>query len=116
MSSRDKVLRRWVWDATSTIISLPPRQSSSRLMRPWDFLCHDCVSRVRRRTTINAQPALLTTSYACLQAVRDMSSNGLPLAAFVTGHSLGEYTALAAAGVLDFATAVYLARERGRLM
>jgi [acyl-carrier-protein] S-malonyltransferase len=45
-----------------------------------------------------------------------MSSNGLPPAAFVTGHSLGEYTALAAAGVLDFTTTVYLARERGRLM
>jgi [acyl-carrier-protein] S-malonyltransferase len=36
--------------------------------------------------------------------------------AFVAGHSLGEYTALAAANVIDFATAVYLARERGRLM
>jgi len=36
--------------------------------------------------------------------------------AFVAGHSLGEYTALILAGVLDFASAVYLARERGRLM
>jgi len=40
----------------------------------------------------------------------------LPPPAFVAGHSLGEYTALAAAGVLDFATTVYLTRERGRLM
>ena len=69
------------------------------------------------RQTINAQPALVTVSFACLKAARDMSNgNGLPPPSFVAGHSLGEYTALAAAGVLDFATTVYLARERGRLM
>jgi len=67
------------------------------------------------RQTINAQPAILTVSYACLEAAREVSHN-LPPPAFVAGHSLGEYTALAVAGVLDFATAVYLARERGRLM
>jgi len=67
--------------------------------------------------TINAQPAIVTVSFACLEASRNMSSgDGLPPASFVAGHSLGEYTALAAAGVLDFATTVYLARERGRLM
>ena len=69
------------------------------------------------RQTVNAQPALVTTSLACLQAVREVSgSNGLPSPAFVAGHSLGEYTALAAAEVLDFATTICLARERGRLM
>jgi len=69
------------------------------------------------RQTINTQPALVTVSFACLKATQDMSgSNGLPPPAFVAGHSLGEYTALAAAGVLDFATTVYLARERGGLM
>jgi len=69
------------------------------------------------RQTINAQPALVTVSFACLKAAQDVSSsNGLLPPAFVAGHSLGEYTALAAAGVLDFATTVYLARERGRLM
>jgi len=65
--------------------------------------------------TINAQPAIVTVSYACLEASRNLNA-GLPPASFVAGHSLGEYTALAAAGVLDFATTVYLARERGRLM
>ena len=90
-------------------------QADEALGFPLSRLCFEGPEE-ELRSTINAQPALLTTSYACLQAVRDMSSNGLPPAAFVTGHSLGEYTALAAAGVLDFTTAVYLARERGRLM
>jgi len=63
--------------------------------------------------TVNAQPAIVTVSFACLEAMRNMSGVA---PAFVAGHSLGEYAALAAAGVLDFATTVYLARERGRLM
>ncbi len=65
--------------------------------------------------TINAQPAIVTVSFACLEASREANA-GLPSPHFVAGHSLGEYTALAAAEVLDFATTVYLARERGRLM
>ncbi len=68
------------------------------------------------RQTENAQPAIVTVSLACLSAIGDISSNGLPTPAFVAGHSLGEYTALAAAEVLDFATTIHLARERGRLM
>ncbi len=69
------------------------------------------------RWTINVQPALVTVSLACLKAAQDVSGgNGLPPPAFVAGHSLGEYTALAVAEVLDFATTIYLARERGRLM
>lgn len=69
------------------------------------------------RQTINAQPALVTVSIACMRAIREASGGkGLPLPAFVAGHSLGEYTCLEVAGVLDFATTVYLARERGRLM
>jgi len=65
--------------------------------------------------TVNAQPAIVTVSFACLEASRSLNG-ALPPADFVAGHSLGEYTALAAAGVLDFATTVYLTRERGRLM
>jgi [acyl-carrier-protein] S-malonyltransferase len=65
------------------------------------------------KKTINVQPAIVTVSYACLQAAVE---KGLPRPAFVAGHSLGEYTALAAAAVLDFTTTVHLARERGRLM
>jgi len=67
------------------------------------------------RKTVNAQPALVTVSFACLKAAQE-TGRGLPSPAFMAGHSLGEYTALAAAGVLDFADTVYLARERGRLM
>ena len=61
------------------------------------------------RATINAQPALLTVSYACLLAGREASA--LPPPAYLAGHSLGEYTALLAAGAMDFATTLRLARE-----
>jgi len=66
--------------------------------------------------TINAQPALLVTSLAALAAAREAAPETLPEPAYMAGHSLGEYTALAVSGALDFDTAVILARERGRLM
>ena len=91
-------------------------QADEALRFPLSRLCFEGPEDELRQT-INAQPAIVTVSFACLEATRNMSaSNGLPPARFVAGHSLGEYTALAAAGVLDFATTVYLARERGRLM
>ncbi len=69
------------------------------------------------RQTINAQPAIVAVSFACLKAIQEISGgNGLPPPVFLAGHSLGEYTALAVAGVLDFANTIYLVRERGRLM
>ncbi len=68
------------------------------------------------RKTVNAQPALVTMSIACLMAAREVAGDKLPPATFMAGHSLGEYTALAAAGAIDFESAVYLSRERGRLM
>jgi len=64
--------------------------------------------------TLNAQPALLTTSIAALRALQQRTSLGAP--AFVAGHSMGEYSALVAAGALDFADGLRLVRERGRLM
>jgi [acyl-carrier-protein] S-malonyltransferase len=69
--------------------------------------------------TINAQPAILTVSLACLEALReklDALGHKYQPPRFVAGHSLGEYTALVAAGVLDFSDALRLVRERGRLM
>ena len=65
--------------------------------------------------TVNAQPAILTVSLACLKAAAEVAG-GLICPAFMAGHSLGEYTALVAAQVLDFKDAVWLTRERGRLM
>jgi [acyl-carrier-protein] S-malonyltransferase len=68
------------------------------------------------RQTINAQPALVTMSIACLRAAQAAGAGHGIQPAFLAGHSLGEYTSLTVAGVLDFPTTVYLARERGRLM
>ncbi len=68
------------------------------------------------RQTINAQPALVTASIACLEAAKNLAGDKLSPPSYLAGHSLGEYTALAVSGVFDFATAVKLARERGRLM
>src|SRR4030043_196682 len=67
------------------------------------------------RQTINAQPAILTVSTAYLRAGVQLNDKAT-LPSFVAGHSLGEYTALVAAQVLTFKDALYLARERGRLM
>ena len=94
--------------------------------------------------TVNAQPALLVTSIAALEAAREASREtaretvretaretsretsremaratapgALSEPAYMAGHSLGEYTALTAAGAMSFDTAVALVRERGRLM
>jgi [acyl-carrier-protein] S-malonyltransferase len=68
--------------------------------------------------TINAQPAILTVSVACLNAMRERwQVMGQVIAPrYVAGHSLGEFTALVAADVIDFDTALVLVRERGRLM
>jgi len=63
--------------------------------------------------TANTQPAILTASIAAYRAAR---SAGLPEPDFVAGHSLGEYSALVAAGVLDFADAVRTVRKRGTYM
>ena len=65
--------------------------------------------------TVNAQPAILTASIACLKAASRVAGQ-IICPAFMAGHSLGEYTALVAAQVLDFADALRLTRERGRLM
>ena len=67
--------------------------------------------------TENAQPALMAVSLAAIQALRQRSGRTLPeLAAYVAGHSLGEYSALAAAGAISVADAARLLRQRGRAM
>ena len=64
------------------------------------------------KLTENTQPAILTVSVATYRALeaRGVTPN------FVAGHSLGEYSALVAAGALDFPAAVKLVRKRGRYM
>src|SRR5580700_3573779 len=64
------------------------------------------------KLTENTQPALLTVSTA---AFRVLAERGFA-PDFVAGHSLGEYSALVAAGSLQFADAVKLVRHRGRYM
>lgn len=64
------------------------------------------------RKTYNTQPAILTVSVACY---RVLAEQGIA-PAVVAGHSLGEYSALVAAGVLSFADAVRLVRKRGQFM
>ena len=64
--------------------------------------------------TINTQPALYTCGIATLRALRAELPDAD--AAFMAGHSLGEITALAVAGVFSFADGLKLVRERGRLM
>lgn len=70
------------------------------------------------RDTVNAQPAILTMSMACLATLREQLGPHADTVQprFVAGHSLGEYSALVAAGVLDLSSALKLVRERGRLM
>jgi [acyl-carrier-protein] S-malonyltransferase len=66
--------------------------------------------------THNVQPAILVASIAGLKALEEANIANFPSPTFVAGHSLGEYTALVAAGGLGLADAVLLVRERGRLM
>ena len=69
--------------------------------------------------TVNAQPALLAASVAFLRAMeeRRAASGRPPLApAFAAGHSMGQYSALVAAGVVSLSDGMRLVRERGRLM
>ncbi|MEM6887172.1 MAG: ACP S-malonyltransferase [Pseudomonadota bacterium] len=65
--------------------------------------------------TENAQPALMATSIAALRAL-EAEDHGIDKAAFVAGHSLGEYSALAAAGAFDVGDAARLLRVRGGAM
>ena len=64
------------------------------------------------KLTENTQPAILTCSIAVEAVLREKGISPH----FVAGHSLGEYSALTAAGALDFADAVRLVRKRGQYM
>lgn len=63
--------------------------------------------------TVNTQPAMVTAGYAAFRAWREL---GGPAPEFVAGHSLGEYTALVAAGSIEFAQCLPLVRFRAQAM
>ncbi len=75
-------------------------------------LCFDGPEEDLKLTT-NTQPAIVTTSMAALRMLQEQAQFD---AAYVAGHSLGEYSALVCAGSVDFADAVRAVRKRGQFM
>ena len=69
------------------------------------------------RQTINAQPGIMAVSLACIKAMEEkLGPDAMPEPVVTAGHSLGEYTALAVAGVLDIGDTAKLVQKRGELM
>jgi [acyl-carrier-protein] S-malonyltransferase len=93
-------------------------QADSILGFPLSRLCFEGPKQ-ELDDTINTQPAIFVTSLAVLRALEKeghLSTSGSTAPAMVAGHSLGELTALVAAGAMDLADGLRLVRERGRLM
>ena len=86
-------------------------QADEALGFPLSKMCFEGPEDLLKQTE-NTQPALLTVSLAAFAVLK---SKGIT-ADYVAGHSLGEYSALVAAGSLDFADAVRLVRKRGQYM
>ncbi len=69
------------------------------------------------KQTVNAQPAIMAVSLACIKAMEEqLDDSAMPDPVVMAGHSIGEYTALAAAGVLDVSETARLVDLRGKLM
>ncbi len=88
-------------------------QADAILGAPLSHVCFEGPADVLT-DTVNAQPAIYVHSAAVLAVVRGRRPDVSP--DFVAGHSLGEYSALYAAGVFSFEDGLKLVRERGRLM
>ncbi len=86
-------------------------EADAALGFPISHLCFEG-SEDALKLTENTQPAILTVSVA---AYRALAARGIE-PDFAAGHSLGEYSALVAAGALEFSDAVKLVRQRGRYM
>jgi [acyl-carrier-protein] S-malonyltransferase len=91
-----------------------------RIFEEADDALHFSISRLcfegsveELQLTENTQPAILAVSVAVL---RTIESEGFPTPAYVAGHSLGEYSALVAAGSLSLSQAIQIVRARGRYM
>ena len=76
----------------------------------WDVIQND---EQKLNQTHITQPALLAASYAIYKLLLEKE---LSQPAYLAGHSLGEYSALVCAGVIDFADAVKLVEARGKFM
>jgi [acyl-carrier-protein] S-malonyltransferase len=87
-------------------------EADEALGAPISRLCFEGPQEALRLTE-NTQPAILTASVAAWRAFREA---GAPAPDFAAGHSLGEYSALVAAGALGLGEAVRLVRARGRFM
>lgn len=94
---------RALWEKAEEVLGLPLQR-----------LCFEGPEEALMATE-NAQPALLLTSLALLKVVEE-AAGGRVQPDFCAGHSLGEWTALAAAGALEEMTALRLVRRRGELM
>ena len=99
-----------LFDSSSTVQALY-KEATDILGYDVGALCFDGPSEQLNQTEFT-QPALLVTSLAAFQLVKD----GPLIPAAVAGHSLGEYTALVAAGALGFREAVSLVQKRGHFM
>lgn len=86
-------------------------QADQVLGRPLSQLCFEGPEE-DLKLTVNTQPALYVTSAAALAVLREAGIEP----SVVAGHSLGEYSALYAAGVFDFATGLKLVQARGKAM
>jgi [acyl-carrier-protein] S-malonyltransferase len=95
---------RAVFDEVNAALS----QNLSRLM--WEG------PEAELTLTENAQPALMAVSLAAMRVLGDKGLRLTDRVAFVAGHSLGEYSALAAAGALSLADTARLLKTRGRAM
>ncbi len=89
--------------------------ADSILGRPLSEICFQGPDDLLRQT-VNAQPAIMTVSLACLVAAREQGHLSSLSPAYMAGHSLGEYTAAVAADALSLEEGLRLVQERGRLM
>lgn len=87
--------------------------ASEQSGRSFTQLCFESDEETLKRTE-NAQPALLTVCYAAWEALREALLSFTP--DYLAGHSMGEYTALAAGGVWSFEETFYWVEERAKAM
>lgn len=101
------------WADASEVARATFQEADDALGFPLSRLCWEGPEE-ELNLTANTQPALVAASIAVLRAISELAPELAPVA--LAGHSLGEYSALVAAGSLGFADALRLVRRRGELM